>query len=349
MCLINDHSDSFIFLTSLLSRKATTGVGFSFSAPYYYDGMAYYGVETFVECAENKKRYGVCSSLNICTQIGSTGHDYTATHFPSEFFSLVSSVEEREALMSNGTCNVMTSDWSYLMDVGSRAAAADGKLLVGDKLETEEPLAIVSRKGDQEFSDVINWIVQALYYGEERGLAKDESLCQNYPSLISTASELNYLNAVYCVGNYGEIVFGGDTKNINRGMNQINNGESGMLYAIPFGDLNSLLSFGDTSLKIIKQAGSLNCGVVSPTDTGITSDKIGDMSADYCRTIAAALFHGNYKAVNITFFSDTGNGSFAALGNGTIDILAGVRIEQKYDFAGLQFSTPYYYGNQSAR
>ena len=35
--------------------KRTTGDGFTLSSPYYYDGMAYFGNETLVECAENKR------------------------------------------------------------------------------------------------------------------------------------------------------------------------------------------------------------------------------------------------------------------------------------------------------
>ena len=104
--------------------------------------------------------------------------------------------------------------------------------MLGDKLMTKEPLAIVTRNDNREFTDITNWVVQALFYGEEQGLTKDSSLYQNYTNLTSRVSELNFLNAVYCVGNYGEIV---DGDKPNRGMNQFNDGTTGMLYAIPFG------------------------------------------------------------------------------------------------------------------
>jgi len=44
---------------------------------------------------------------------------------------------------------------------------------VGDKLMTKEPLSIVTRNNDREFSDVINWVVHSLFYGEEQGMTKD--------------------------------------------------------------------------------------------------------------------------------------------------------------------------------
>ena len=165
-----------------------------------------------------------------------------------------------------------------------------------------------------------------------------------------------FLNAVYCVGNYSGIFSeGGD----NRGMNQINDGTSGMLYATPYGKRANnkddfLEGIDDTAaiaLDRIEEQGWLNCGVVVPDGFNgeiATSDKLVGMSVDYCRTLAAALFNGNYNAVMLFTFLDTDDSSFLALKNGTIDVLAGRRIEKVHDFGGFHFSTPYYYGNETA-
>ena len=72
-----------------LSKK-TTGVGFTFSSPYYYDGLTYFGNETFVRCAQEHRRYGDCSSLNICVVKESTSYSFVEFYFPSDFFTLVS-------------------------------------------------------------------------------------------------------------------------------------------------------------------------------------------------------------------------------------------------------------------
>jgi len=229
-------------------------------------------------------------------------------------------------------------------------------------LLTKEPLAIVTRNNDREFSDIINWVVQALFYGEEQGLTKNSSLCQNYTNFTSPGSDLNFMNAVYCVGNYGELI--SEVEQNHRGMNQINNGTTGMLYATPFGeleneddDLEDIDVTVGTLLDDIRKKGSLNCGVVVPDGSDgeiATSDKLFGMSVEYCRTLAAALFDGDSKLVNLTTFSENDNSSFVALNNGTIDVLAGGRVEKKHDFVsslsvgGFVFSTPYYYGNESA-
>jgi len=365
--LLNDRTVDLLLLgdTHTIEREVrerTTGAGFTFSSPYYYDGMAYFGNENLVECAEKQQRYDDCSPLLICAGQESTSHDFVQSSFPSDFLMVSSSLDEMTEMLWNDTCNVIATDRSYLLNLASSDENSDRKFIVGNMLLTKEPLAIVTRNNDREFSDIINWVVQALFYGEEQGLTKDSSLCQNYTNLTSHhVSDLNFMNAVYCVGNYGEIIFDGEQN--NRGMNQINNGTTGMLYATPFGELENengdqfTSTTGGTHLDNIRnEQGSLNCGVVVPDDFDgdiASGDKLVGISIDYCHTLAAALLNGNSEAVNLFTFSQSDNSSFLALNNGTIDVLAGGRVERKYVFesspslGGFHFSTPYYYGNKT--
>ena len=344
-----------------LSKK-TTGVGFTFSSPYYYDGLTYFGNETFVRCAQEHRRYGDCSSLNICVVKESTSNAFVEFYFPSDFFTVVPTLEERTKLLLDGTCNVIASDKSILLNIASGDEFKNSKFVVGEELMTKEPLAFVTRKDDREFSDVINWILHALFYGEEQGLSKNSSLCQNYTTPQMTIMDLNFLNSVFCVGNYGDIVF--DGSEVNRGMNQINNGNSGMIYAIPFGELENADADDEshefqkeTLLDDVRDDGLLKCGVNVPegfTGNVTDSDKLVGMSVHYCRTLAAALFNGDWEAVHFVTFSENVDDSYAALDNGTIDVISGARIEKKYDFestslGGFQYSTPFYYGNETGR
>jgi len=79
------------------------------------------------------------------------------------------------------------------------------------------------------------------------------------------------------------------------------------------------------------------------------------MSVDYCRMLSAGLFDGNPDLVKLFALSESDESPFFALDNRSIDVLAGGRIEKKYDFAsppllgGFHFSTPYYYGDEPAR
>ena len=229
-----------------------------------------------------------------------------SSSFPSTFFLTTSSEDERIELLLNGTCNVIANDRSWLLaETASRVDLVGGELIVGEKMMSNEPLAFVTRKADREFSDIVNWVLQALFLGEEQGLTKDVFLCQN--NTMPLISDLKFLNAVFCVGNYGDIVFDGERG--NRGMNQINNGTP-MLYAIPFGDAEDVdESLESGRLYDIRNHGLLKCGVVLPdynfTGNITSSDQLVGlvgMSVDYCHTLAAALFNGNWEAVELFSF-----------------------------------------------
>ena len=327
--------------------------------------MSYLGNATFVECAEKEKRFGECATLKICVFRESTSFDYLHSFFPSDFYITMASSADANEMLLNRTCNAIAGDKLRLLDRLSSDELKDNNYTVGEELKTKEPLAIVTRKGDQEFSDIINWVLQALFYGEEKGLTRDSTLCQNSTVLQDRrkAADLNYLNAVYCMGNYGDILNNGGLKDYPRGMNQINNGSSGMLYSIPFGDIenddedSAAVSNNGTCLCHIRDAAKLNCGVVVPKDfvgDVTNSNNIVGMSVDYCRTLAAAIYNGDSDAVEFTTYLEGSNSSYIALNNGTIDVIAGTRIEKQYDFGtdslpGVTFSSPYYFGNETAR
>lgn len=359
-------------------REKTTGSGFAFSSPYYYDGMAYFGSPALVRCAEEPKQYDECSSLRICVRQGTTSHDFVESSFPVDFYKVVGSLKEVDQMMKDEECNVHASDRSVLLREASSEAHCNTNETVGNETKTKEPLSIVTRNDDREFSDVINWVVQALFYGKEQGLTRNISLCQNDTKTQASdmknstqASDMNFLNAVYCVGNYGEIYDRSlsslrqasqasnctrfDPDEHDRGMNQIKNGTTGMLYATPFGDLQHNLGNIDnfeSTLKLdnIRTNGTLSCGLVLPDEA--STRQVG-LTKGFCRALSAALFNGDPKALIFSNFTEQEDGLVALLNNETVDVLVGGRIEKKYDFgtpqldAGVQYSTPYYYGNET--
>jgi general L-amino acid transport system substrate-binding protein len=256
-------------------RLASAASGFTFSAPYYYDGMVYAGNETFVDCAETTKRYGICSSLSICVFVDSVSFEYLASNFPPDFYSTSSSMDEMILMMANGTCNVVASELSLIL--GSKELNHG----VGNRQFTKQPLSFVTRNNDREFSDVVNWILQALFYGAEQGLTKNSTLCSNSTNVTSVASELNFLDAVYCVGSYTNL------HPHSRGMNRINNGTM-MHNPVPFGDLDyvgneDMPDFGprpNSTFSGIIIDGKLSCGVVVQSDNDTESLGIVGMSTD---------------------------------------------------------------------
>lgn len=262
--------------------------------------------------------------------------------FPTDFLVIGSTREERGKLLSNFTCNVVADDRSYELEEASSDNYLYKNYVVGDKLMTREPLAIVTRKGgsDRELSDIVNKVLHALFFGEEQGLTADPARCP-FSSGPGGASDLDYLNAVYCVGNYGDIFVHDD-----RGMNRINNGTA-MLYAIPHGDLEPDADGSDIFLENLRTNGILNCGVVSQNEFDGNSTGLVGLSADYCRTLSAALYNGNSGSVN--FRAIPNENALDALMNGTIDVIAGFRVDLAEKNTSFTFSMPFYFGNETAR
>ena len=102
---------------------------------------------------------------------GTTEFDYIQSKFPPDFLFVVSSYEGLTEMLLSEKCNVITIFLSELAAiVASNDEIVDRNFIVGKKRLINDPLAAVTRNDEWEFSDIINWVVQALYYGEEQGL-----------------------------------------------------------------------------------------------------------------------------------------------------------------------------------
>ena len=198
--------------TRTVEREVNEGL--TFSTPYYYDGGSYNGKELYVNCAYDRKRHDECEDLFICA-MGNAG-DYVEDHFSPEFYLIASSVDEQYDMYRNGTCNVIAGD---RFSTKSRMEAENfTDFITGINTFTNEPLAIVTRSDESEWSDIVNWVMQALFYGEKVGRGQNQDKCSN-DTPTTVASKLNYLNAVDCVGNYGELfsqAFGDNRNDINK-------------------------------------------------------------------------------------------------------------------------------------
>jgi ABC-type amino acid transport substrate-binding protein len=81
---LSNHSIDVVtkLTTNTLSRavyERDTQQGYTFSSTYFYDGLSFGGLPTYVECAENLESFsGPCRDLRICVVDAST--IYTATH-----------------------------------------------------------------------------------------------------------------------------------------------------------------------------------------------------------------------------------------------------------------------------
>ena len=116
---------------------------------------------------------------------------------------------------------------------------------------SKEPLAPVVRHGDEEWSDIVRWVVYALIEAEEKGITQknvDDMAKSDDPNIkrmlgvtpgMGKALGLDEkwaYNEIKLVGNYGEIfdrTLGKDTElKFERGLNNLWT-HGGLMYAMP--------------------------------------------------------------------------------------------------------------------
>src|SRR5712671_7088337 len=240
----------------LLSNNTTdtlqrdTALGLNFAPVVFFDGQGFMV----------PKRLGVkgAKDLNgatICVQPGTTTELNLADYFRAnkmEFKPVViEKVDELYAAFFSGRCDVVTGDASGLaaQRVG-RASNPDDYIVLPDRI-SKEPLAPVVRHGDEEWHDIVDWVVYALFEAEEKGITQknlDEMAKSEAPDIkrmlgitpgmgksLGLDEKWAY-NAIKLVGNYGEIfdkhLGQGSPLKLERGYNNLWT-RGGLIYAMP--------------------------------------------------------------------------------------------------------------------
>src|SRR6267378_2373029 len=232
--------------TATLQRD--TALGLNFAPVVFYDGQGFMVA----------KKLGVKGSkeLNgatICVAPGTTTELNLADYFRAnkmEFKPVV--IEKRDEALNaffSGRCDVYTGDSSALnADRLSQAPNPDDYVILPERI-SKEPLAPVMRHGDEEWNDIVRWVIYALMEAEERGITQknvDDMLKTDDPGLkrvlgvtpgMGKALGLDEkwaYNAIKAVGNYGEIFdkhLGlGSPLKIERGYNNLWT-KGGLIYA----------------------------------------------------------------------------------------------------------------------
>ena len=227
-----------------------TELGFNFGPVVFYDGQGFMvpkklGVKTGKDL----------NGATICVQPGTTTELNLADYFRAnkmEFKPVViEKVDEIFAAFFSGRCDVMTGDASALaaQRIG-RASNPDDYIVLAERI-SKEPLAPVVRHGDEQWHDIVDWVVFALIQAEESGMTKanvDDMLKSDDPNIkrilgvtpgMGKALGLDEkwaYNEVKMVGNYGEIFdkhLGlGSPLKLERGYNNLWT-KGGLMYAMP--------------------------------------------------------------------------------------------------------------------
>jgi len=227
-----------------------TQLGFNFGPVVFYDGQGF-----LVPKKLNVKSAKDLNGATICVQPGTTTELNLADYFRGNKMDfkpvVIEKIDEVYAAFFSGRCDVMTGDSSALaaQRIG-RAPNPEDYVLLPERI-SKEPLAPVVRHGDEEWHDIVDWVVYALMEAEEKGITQknvDEMAKSDAPDIkrmlgatpgMGKALNLDEkwaYNAIKLVGNYGEIFdkhLGlGSPLKLERGYNNLWT-KGGLIYAMP--------------------------------------------------------------------------------------------------------------------
>lgn len=240
----------------VLSRNTTwtttrdASLGLNFTGTNYYDGQGFL----------IKKDLGVDSASQldgaaICTQAGTTTELNLADYFRAndmEYEAVVYDTSEASAQgFDNNRCDVLTSDTSQLAALRTQLSEPDSAEILPDII-SKEPLGPVVRQGDDEWFNIIKWVLFGQINAEEYGVTSEnveemlESDNPNVQRIVGTDGNMGEIlgldddfmvDVLSQVGNYGEMFernVGPDTPlELQRGTNALWT-DGGIMYAPPF-------------------------------------------------------------------------------------------------------------------
>ncbi|MBV9859045.1 MAG: amino acid ABC transporter substrate-binding protein [Alphaproteobacteria bacterium] len=240
----------------ILSRNTTwtlqrdTQLGLNFAPVVYYDGQGFLVA----------KKLGVKSAkeldgATVCVQPGTTTELNLADFFRANKINfkpvVIEKLDEVESAFFSGRCDAYTTDASGLAGTRATKAPNPDDYVILPEIISKEPLAPAVRQGDDEWNDIVRWVVYALLEAEERGINSknlDEMTKSDDPNVkrllgvtpgmgkaLGVDEKWAY-NEIKAVGNYGEIFernVGKDSPlKLARGLNDLWT-RGGLMYAMP--------------------------------------------------------------------------------------------------------------------
>ncbi|HVM29652.1 MAG TPA: amino acid ABC transporter substrate-binding protein [Candidatus Limnocylindrales bacterium] len=234
------------------SRDASWG---NFGPTTFYDGQGMMVNRSLTDAASLEDlagaticvQSGTTTELNLADQMRVRNVEYTPLVFDN--------IDATYEAYTQGRCDAVTSDRSQL--VGRRSAFSDpGEHELLDVVMSKEPLGPVVPHGDDQWYDVVKWVVFATFEAEELGIDSGNvtdmastsedpvvrRLLGVQPEVGELASGLGLeddwvVTMISAVGNYEEIYnrnLGPETPlNLDRGPNQQWT-DGGLLYAPPY-------------------------------------------------------------------------------------------------------------------
>ena len=247
---LNAGEGDVLWRNTTITFSRDVGVKLRFHGVNYYDGQGFM-VNKSLGISSAKELDGA----SVCIQTGTTTELNLADYFSSngmkyEPVTIETNDEARQNYEAN-RCDVYTTDASGLASTRSALPNPDAHMVLPEII-SKEPLGPATRHGDDQWSDIITWVLNATITAEELGVTSanvDQQKSSNNPEVRrllgvdgSQGSELGLSNdwayqIIKQIGNYGEIFernIGVNTPlGIARGLNALWT-DGGLIYSPPF-------------------------------------------------------------------------------------------------------------------
>ena len=233
-----------------LSREAQEGV--RFAGINYYDGQGF--------MARRSLNLASATELNgarICVQTASTSQVNVADWFRARGIEYrpveAANAEDAAAAYGREECDALSGDVSTLAATRTTLAGPDQHVILADVI-SKEPLGPAVKRGDEAWTSVVRWTLNALILAEELGVtsanveaqakdARDPQIRRllgvegGHGAMLGLSDDWAR-RAIAAEGNYGEIFarnIGADSPlDLERGLNaQWNARPGGLIYALP--------------------------------------------------------------------------------------------------------------------
>lgn len=242
----------------ILSRNTTWTYSRDVDLKLTFMGVSFYDGQGFMVPAS----LGVSSATeldgaSVCIQTGTTTELNLADYFRRNGMSYepvpIESNEEARQNYLSGRCDVYTTDRSGLAATRATLDNPDDHVVLPE-IVSKEPLGPLVRHGDDEWGDVVRWVLNALIIAEEKGItsanvaemagqmSKDAEISRmlgsegEYGAMLGLSADWA-VSVISSVGNYGEIFekyLGVNTDiGLERGVNALWT-DGGLLYAPPY-------------------------------------------------------------------------------------------------------------------
>ncbi len=231
--------------TWTVARDTSWGL---FAPTTFYDGQG-----IMVREADGISSLEDLADATICVQTGTTTELNLADVFEARDIAFTPStfaeIEQTYSAYDEGSCDAVTSDKSQLVATRTTLANPDDHIILDETL-SKEPLGPVAPLGDDQWFNVVKWVVFATIQAEESEITSSnvqDMAGSDDPviaRLLGAEGDLGLgleadwvVDVITAVGNYGEIydrnLGPGTAFALERGANSLWT-DGGLLYAPPY-------------------------------------------------------------------------------------------------------------------